>query len=90
MNLTDKELKALAPVDFFDDRPGAGEVPEYNQMVEWARETGGLPIYSARPFARWMEERWYDFSDDPDSTTTVEQVLRGGVEDWCGGRPFDT
>lgn len=57
-------------------------------IEKWARdETGGqLPEESARAFGRWLYEAWGDFADDEEAT--VEGVLKGAVNDWCGGRSF--
>lgn len=51
---------------------------------------GCLPERSARAFADWLWDNWGDFldGDEDDDHTTVEQVLKGAVTEWCGGRIF--
>jgi hypothetical protein len=59
----------------------------YSKILGWAEdpEYGGLPSYSAVAFAHWLDDAWSDFYDG-DESVTVEQALKGAVEQWCGGR----
>lgn len=63
-----------------------GNVPDnYSKIMDWAADPdhGGLPRASARAFANWLTDNWYDWADNEG---TVEDVLEGAVTDWCGGR----
>jgi len=57
-------------------------------ILVWAldQDHGGLPSASAMAFAGWLNEVWEDWAEDEEAT--VEQVLQGAVEHWCGGRTF--
>lgn len=69
--------------DFNADAP-RGRDP-YNHILGWANdpEYGGLPSYSARPFANWLSNEWANWTEEP---ITVKEVLEGAVVHWCGGR----
>lgn len=61
----------------------------YGKILDWALDPdhGGLPRYSAAPFANWLSNGWTAWTEEAEEEgTTVEQVLQGAVEDWCGGR----
>lgn len=64
----------------------AGADVGLEDILDWALETDGgcLPADSARAFAVWLDKVWEDWTDD--ESATVEGVLKGAVEDWCGGR----
>lgn len=59
----------------------------YFEMLAWATSDtgGGLPDVSARPFAAWLDGVWNQF-DDGSGTQTNEDVLKGALSDWTGGR----
>ena len=65
-------------------------VDPYSMILEWAISMlpnhGNLPGVSAQPFANWLNNQWSDFTDDDE--LTVEDVLKGAIVDWCGGRTF--
>lgn len=50
---------------------------------KWAIETGDLPVFSAEPFARWLDQAWNDY-DDGSGTLTNEDVLKGALAEWKG------
>ena len=90
--LSGRELEQLraflaAPAADYDADAGTRLDP-YDKILSWAQdpEHGGLPLYSARPFAEWLNHTWGDWTDD--ECVKVEQLLKGAVEDWCGGRTF--
>lgn len=68
--------------------PAVWAEPEERDIRAWAEapDGGGLPRESARAFADWLWENWNNWTEDED--TTVQQVLLGAVEEWCGGRTF--
>lgn len=66
-----------------DDREEVQPVTEM-MILEYVRETKQLPMESARPFARWIQDEWYGFSEEGD--VTVGDVISGALEHWCGGR----
>lgn len=76
-----KTLKALAEMESGDDRPGVRPLSR-NDIREWAEDEGGLPAVSARPFAAWLDENFYDFNEDGEATN--EQVLKGARAHWVG------
>lgn len=79
-------LKALAQSYDNDESPGVKPLTR-DDIREWAEDSagGGLPAVSARPFAAWLdEEAFYDFNGDGDKTN--EQVLKGALFYWVGGR----
>lgn len=47
---------------------------------------GSLPSVSAEAFAVWMDAWWDAYTEE--SELTVEDVLKGAVTEWCGGRSF--
>ena len=57
---------------------------------EWAGSAkpgeGNLPGVSAGAFAAWLDAWWGAFTEE--SETPVEDVLKGAVAEWCGGRSF--
>jgi hypothetical protein len=73
--------KITDPADF--------EEPVFSpsEILAWATsETGGgLPDVSARPFATWLDFTWNDFGDESEIQTN-EDVLKGALEHWTGGR----
>jgi len=58
----------------------------FHLIRAWAlsEDGGALPEYSARPFAGWLFNVWENWTEEPE--TTVGDVLKGAVSDWCGGR----
>jgi hypothetical protein len=75
-------LKALAEVEDGDDRPGVKPLTIHD-IREWAEGDGGLPSPSARAFADWLGDEFYEFNPDGDKTN--EQVLKGARAHWIGG-----
>lgn len=75
------------PARDWDPDGSKGQSP-YSKVLAWALDPdlGGLPRYSARPFAEWISNVWADWTEDPE--VTVAGVLDGAVSDWCGGRTF--
>lgn len=74
-------LKAPAEMEPGDDRPGVKAL-EHDDIREWAEGDGGLPAVSARPFADWLDDAFYDFNEDGDKTN--EDVLKGARAHWVG------
>lgn len=74
-------LKALAEMEDGDSRPGVKALTRYD-IREWAEDDGGLPAVSARPFAAWLNEVFYDFNEGGELTN--EQVLKGARAHWVG------
>lgn len=74
-------LKALAEMEDGDDRPGVKALAR-NDIREWAEDAGGLPAVSARPFAAWLNEVFYEWNEDGELTN--EQVLKGARAHWVG------
>ncbi|MCX4799634.1 hypothetical protein OG497_37905 [Streptomyces sp. NBC_01242] len=65
-----------------DARPGVQEVTE-EMIYAFVIKTSELPVYSAKPFARWLHtEAWFNFNED--GTNTVGDVLSGALADWRG------
>lgn len=78
----DRELlKALAEMEDGEDRPGVKSLTVHD-IREWAEGDGGLPAVSARPFATWLNEVFYDWNEDGEATN--EQVLKGARAYWVG------
>lgn len=62
-----------------------------DEIREWAhdRDGGRLPHYSAPAFADWLYDAWGDFEapEAPETPElTNEDVLKGALADWTGGR----
>lgn len=74
-------LKALAEMESGDDRPGVKAITR-NDIREWAEDEGGLPAVSARPFAVWLDEVFYEWNEGGDFTN--EDVLKGARAHWVG------
>lgn len=76
--------------DWGIDGPKGITSEPYSRILDWALGTdaasGQLPTESAKPFANWLNGVWDDFADDEEAT--VEDVLKGAVTQWCGGRTF--
>jgi hypothetical protein len=60
---------------------------DYYKIKNWALadDGGGLPEVSAQPFANWINNAWNEF-DDESGTQTNEDVLKGALDYWTGGR----
>lgn len=71
------DIKALA--DFED------ESFDRHAIRRWAHEQAGLPPVSAEPFSWWLNGEWNEF-DDETGTQTNEDVLKGALAYWTGGR----
>lgn len=82
------EFLALPAFQYSVESPDGWD--PYEWALVWAQDQNGgaLPRYSAQPFANWVHNAWDDFLGDPedDANTTTEDVLKGAVADWCGGR----
>lgn len=76
-------LKALAEMEDGDDRPGVKAVT-VSDIRYWAQDDngGGLPAPSARAFAAWLDECFYEWNGDGDQTN--EDVLKGARAHWVG------
>lgn len=74
-------VKITDPADFEKNVFG------YDLIKEWALSDAGgsLPDVSARPFATWLDFTWNDFGDESEIQTN-EDVLKGALEHWTGGR----
>ncbi|MFI9079147.1 hypothetical protein ACIGW8_22200 [Streptomyces sioyaensis] len=64
-----------------DVRPGVQPVDEDMIRVH-VIEAGELPEESARPFARWLHETWYDFNEEPGNTNGG--TIAGALAFWRG------
>ncbi len=69
----------------------AADLDEWD-IQSWAghpdpADGGMLPERSARAFADWLWDNWTEFYAEGEGKT-VEDVLKGAVQDWCGGRTF--
>lgn len=49
---------------------------------EYVIAAGELPEVSARPFAEWLHEQWFDFTED--SGLTNREVIEGALAYWRG------
>lgn len=76
-----KLLKALAEMEGGDDRPGVKALTVHD-IREWAEGDGGLPAVSARPFATWLDEIFYDWNEGGELTNG--DVLKGARAHWVG------
>lgn len=73
--------KITDPADF--------EEPVFSpsEILAWTTSDAGgsLPNVSARPFTEWLNGTWNQF-DDGSGTQTNENILKGALEHWTGGR----
>jgi hypothetical protein len=76
--------------DWNTDGPRGRVTDPYGGILEWALsmqpDHGQLPGKSAHAFADWLNNGWDNWTEDDEKT--VEDVLRGAVYNWCGGRSF--
>lgn len=79
-----KTFLAAPAADYDPDSPRG--MDPFRLIQDWALdpEYGSLPGPSARPFSDWLSNCWANWCDEED--VTVEDVLKGAVEEWCGGR----
>lgn len=66
-----------------DERPEVQEVSEQMIYAYVTEELNALPEFSARPFAKWLNEAWYGFNQE--GTETVGNVIEGALSEWRGG-----
>lgn len=64
-------------------REGVQPVTE-EMILDYIRRENELPDYSAVPFAAWINESWFQYSEP--ETLTNKEVIDGALMDWCGGR----
>ncbi|WP_030798918.1 hypothetical protein [Streptomyces sp. NRRL S-337] len=64
-----------------DVRPGVQPV-DYDMIRDYVIKAGELPEESARPFARWLNETWFDFSEEPGQTNG--DIINGALAYWRG------
>ncbi|WP_169314111.1 hypothetical protein [Streptomyces piniterrae] len=67
-----------------DVRPGVQPVDD-DMIREYVIEARELPEESARPFAQWLNETWFDFSEEPGATNG--EIIAGALADWRGQWP---
>lgn len=65
-------------------RPGVQPVDE-EMIFDYVLDQHELPEQSARPFADWINNVWYEFFDDAEGVTNGD-VIKGALTEWCGGR----
>lgn len=64
-------------------------LPDEDQVYAHVKNEYGLPSPSARAFTAWLVRGyvWTEFADPAaELPVTVDQVIAGAVEHWCGGR----
>lgn len=66
-----------------DDRPGVQPV-DAQMILDHIIAAEELPPYSARPFADWLHDAWFNFSED--GNLTNGDVIAGALADWRGGK----
>lgn len=64
-----------------DARDDVQEV-DADMIREYVISAGELPEESARPFAEYIEDRWYDYNEDGELTNG--QVISGALAYWRG------
>lgn len=64
-----------------DVRPGVQPVDD-DMIREYILAAGELPEESARPFAKWLNEVWFDFSEEPGPTNGA--IITGALSYWRG------
>lgn len=64
-----------------DDRDNVQPVTEM-MIYEYAVGKGELPRESARPFAEWLHEVWFDWNEDGELTNG--KVIAGALQHWRG------
>ena len=64
-----------------DVRPGVQPVDD-DMIREYVIKAGELPEESARPFAEWLHDTWFDFSEDPGPTNG--DIINGALAYWRG------
>jgi hypothetical protein len=89
--MTVLSAKSQERLNAFLKLPGreGGDAPGFHAKIQaWALdpEHGGLPDLSGRSFANWLDNEWEQWTEEPERT--VEDVLKGAVTQWCGGRTF--
>ena len=62
----------------------AGVQPVTEEMIRgYVLDNNELPEYSARPFAAWLDNNWFEYSEP--ETRTNKEVIDGALVDWRGG-----
>ena len=64
-----------------DVRPGVQPV-NGDMIREYVIAAGELPEVSARPFAEWLHDAWFDFSEEPGPTNG--DIIAGALDYWRG------
>ncbi|MFF8901694.1 hypothetical protein ACF082_29905 [Streptomyces lydicus] len=64
-----------------DVRPGVQPVDD-DMIREHVIAAGELPPESARPFAAWLHDAWFGFSEEPGPTNG--DIIRGALAHWRG------
>jgi hypothetical protein len=91
--VTGEELNPKALAEWSDEaadleeniRPGVQPVDE-EMILNYVLRQNELPEESARPFAEWINQNWYQFSGDDQDNVTNGDVIEGALLHWCGGR----
>lgn len=63
-----------------DERPEVQEV-DARMIFNYVLENGFLPDFSAKPFAEWLNENWYDFTEEEISN---KGVVSEALASWRG------
>lgn len=77
--LAETSDEAGAPPE--DVRPGVQPVDQ-GMIREHVIQAGELPAVSARPFAEWLHQQWFDFAEEPGLTN--REVIEGALAYWRG------
>lgn len=77
-----EKLDPTALADDGNDLPGHQPVNE-SMFFDYVMNTGELPEESAKAFATYADENWYEYNDNS-STQTNADIISGMLAYWRG------